>query len=167
MTDQPQTSTDGIASLTTPSDREILTERVFHAPRERVYAAFTNPDLISRWWGLESTTTIVDQLELKPGGAWRFVQRNKDGSETAFRGIYREVTPPERLIYTFEWEGMPGHVLVDTTTFEALGEDTKVTIHSLFHTTGERDEMLAGGMERGLNESYGMLDRLLEVSASD
>lgn len=150
------------ATLTTPSDREILTRRIFHAPRERVFAAFTDPELIPRWWGLKSTTTIVDQLDLRPGGAWRFVERNNgDGRENGFRGIYREVDPPGRLVYTFEWEGMPGHVLVDTATFEDLGGRTKVSVHSLFHTQYERDGMLGAGMERGLNESYTTLDELL------
>jgi uncharacterized protein YndB with AHSA1/START domain len=149
------------ATVRTPSDREIHTERVFDAPRDRVYAAFTDPDLIPRWWGLRSTTTIVDQMDVTPGGAWRFVERNSDGSETGFRGTYREVTPPERLVYTFEWEGMPGHVLVETVAFEDLGERTKVTTVSLFHTPEERDGMLASGMERGLNETYKRLDELL------
>jgi uncharacterized protein YndB with AHSA1/START domain len=86
---------------------------------------------------------------------------NEDGSETGFRGTYREVEPPERIVYTFEWEGMPGHVVVDSVVFEDLGDRTKVTNTSLFHTTEERDGMLESGMERGLNESYGQLDELL------
>lgn len=92
--------------------------------------------------------------------SWRFISRDCDGSETAFRGTYREVTPPERLVRTFEWEGMPGHVMVETVTFEDLGDRTKVTTTSLFHTNQERDGMLASGMERGVNESFGRLDEL-------
>jgi uncharacterized protein YndB with AHSA1/START domain len=155
------------AQVTTPSDREIHTERVFDAPRERVFAGFTDPTLIPRWWGLRSTTTRVDQLDLRVGGAWRFVETNPDGSETGFRGTYREITPPERLEYTFEWEGMPGHVLVETVTFDDLGGRTKVTTTSLFHTSEERDGMLASGMEKGLNESYEQLDELLAKFGSD
>ncbi len=167
MTDNRQTIADQVTTLSTPSDREIVTERIFGATRERVFAAFTDPELIPKWWGLESTTTIVDRLDLRPGGAWRFIERNPDGSESGFRGTYREVTPPERIAYTFEWEGMPGHVIVNTATFEDLGESTKVTINSLFHTTEERNWMLDAGMERGLNESYRSLERLLkEVAAS-
>ena len=162
--DQKATAERG-ATINTPSDREIVTERVFDAPRERAWAAFTDPDLIPRWWGLRSAKTIIDEHELQPGGRWRYVQRNADGSEAAFRGIFREVAPPERLSYTFEWEHMPGHVLVDTATFEDLGERTKVIVHSLFHTTEERDGMLSGGMERGLNEGYEMLDELLAEMA--
>jgi uncharacterized protein YndB with AHSA1/START domain len=151
----------GKTKVTTPSDREIVTERVFDAPRDRVYEAFTDPKLIPQWWGLRSTTTKVDQMDVTPGGSWRFVEVNEDGSETGFRGTYREVEPPERIVYTFEWEGMPGHVVVDSVVFEDLGDRTKVTNTSLFHTTEERDGMLESGMERGLNESYGQLDELL------
>jgi uncharacterized protein YndB with AHSA1/START domain len=147
--------------LSTPSEREIVTERVFAAPRERVVAAFTEPQLVARWWGLDSTTTTVEALDLRPGGAWRFVERNQDGSEHGFRGYYREVSLPDRLAYSFEWEGLPGHAVIDTVTFEDLGDRTRVTVHSLFHTPEERDWMLKEGMERGLNESYGKLDSLL------
>jgi uncharacterized protein YndB with AHSA1/START domain len=149
------------ADVTTPSEREIRTERVFDAPRERVFAAFTDPDLIPQWWGLRSTTTRVDEMEVRAGGAWRFVEANPDGSETGFRGTYREVTPPERLVYTFEWEGMPGYVSVDALTFEDLGGRTKLISTTLFHTPEERDGMLDAGMEKGLNESYEQLDELL------
>ncbi len=147
--------------VTTPSEREIVMERVFDAPRELVWAAYTDPELIARWWGLKSTRTIVDQLDLRPGGAWRFVEHNSDGSEQGFRGVYREVSPPERLAYTFEWEGMPGHVLIDTAVFEDLGDRTRLTITALFHTQHERDGMLKAGMERGLRESHSSLDELL------
>ena len=147
--------------MTTPSDREIVSERVFDAPRERVFAAFTDPELIPEWWGPRNVTTIVDEMDVRPGGAWRFVCRDPDGDEDGFRGTYREVTPPERLVHTFEWEGMPGHVSSRRSTFEDLGGRTKVTTTSLFHTPEERDGMLASGMEGGLNESYERLDELL------
>jgi uncharacterized protein YndB with AHSA1/START domain len=153
------------AVLSTPGEREILTERVFDAPRDRVWAAYTDPELIPRWWGLRRSETRIDHLELRPGGAWRFVERNSDGSEAAFRGVYREVIPIERLAYTFEYEGKPGHVLIDTVEFEDLGEQTKLVIHSLFHTTEERDWMIDAGMEKGLNEGYEQLDELLEELA--
>ena len=97
-----------------------------------------------------------------PGRQWRFVARDADGNETAFRGTYREVAEPERIVQTFEWEGMPGHVSVETATFEDLGERTRVTTTSLFHTTEERDGMLGSGMEGGMNETYERLDELLE-----
>jgi len=149
------------ATVTTPAEREIHIERVFDAPRDRVFAAFTDPEFIPEWWGPRDTTTVVDQMDVRPGGSWRFVMRDSDGSETGFRGTYREVTPPERIVQTFEWEGMPGHVSVDTATFEDLGDRTKVISTSIFHTTEERDGMLDSGMERGLNETYARLDELL------
>ena len=166
MSNEAHAATERSATISTPTDREIVTERVLDAPRERVWRAFTDPELIPRWWGLRSMRTIVAELELRPGGRWRFVQRDAQGAETGFRGVYREVTPPERLVYTFEWEGMPGHVLVDTASFEDHGEQTKVVVCSLFHTSAERDGMLSSDMELGLNESYAMLDELLAELAS-
>jgi uncharacterized protein YndB with AHSA1/START domain len=161
--DQQQAPT---ATLTTPTDREIHVERLFDAPRDRVFAAFTDPKLIPEWWGPRDTTTVVDQMDVRPGGSWRFVVRNSDGSETGFRGTYREITPPERVVQTFEWEGMPGYVSVETATFEDLGDRTMVRTTSLFHTTEERDGMLESGMERGMNESFARLDELLARLAS-
>jgi uncharacterized protein YndB with AHSA1/START domain len=154
------------AIVTTPTDREIHVEPVFDAPRDHVFAVYSDPELIREWWGPRDGTTIVDEMDVRPGGAWRFVIRSADGGETAFRGTYREVSPPERVVQTFEWEGMPGHVSVETATFEDLGDRTKVTTTSLFHTTGERDGMLASGMERGMNETYARLDELLDRLAS-
>jgi uncharacterized protein YndB with AHSA1/START domain len=161
--DQQQART---ATVTTPNDREIHIERVFDAPRDRVFAAYTDPALIPEWWGPRGTTTIVDRMEVRSGGDWRFVARNDDGSETAFRGTYREVTEPERIVQTFEWEGMPGHVCVETATFEDLGDQTKVVTTSIFHTTEERDGMLGSGMEGGMQETYERLDELLERLAA-
>jgi uncharacterized protein YndB with AHSA1/START domain len=149
------------ATITTPTDREIYIERVFDAPRDRVFAVYTDPQLIPEWWGPRGGTTIVDTMDVRAGGGYRFVMRGADGSETAFRGTYREVSPPERIVQTFEWEGMPGHVSVETAVFEDLGEQTKVTTTSIFHTTEERDGMLDSGMETGLNETYERLDEVL------
>ena len=149
------------ATVTTPTDREIHIERVFEAPRDRVFAAYTDPQLIPEWWGPHGTTTIVDVMDVSPGGSWRFISQDCDGNETAFRGTYREVVAPERIVQTFEWEGMPGHISVETATFEDLGDRTKVTTTALFHTTEERDGMLSSGMERGMNETFARLDALL------
>jgi uncharacterized protein YndB with AHSA1/START domain len=164
MIDQQSTRT---ATVTTPTDREIHIERIFEAPRDRVFAVYTDPDLIPEWWGPRGTTTIVDKMDVRTGGDWRFVARNADGSETAFRGSYREVSAPDRIVQTFEWEGMPGYVSVETATFEDLGERTKVVTTSLFYTTEERDGMLGSGMEYGLNETYARLDELLARLGND
>jgi uncharacterized protein YndB with AHSA1/START domain len=158
MNDQEQAAAP---TITTPTDREIRIERVFDAPRDRVFAAFVDPALIPEWWGPRGRTAVVDEMDVRPGGGWRFRIANSDGEETAFRGTYREVTAPERIVQTFEWEGMPGHVAVETATFEDLGDRTKVTTTSLFHTTEERDGMLESGMESGASETYERLDELL------
>ena len=158
MTAQQQEKT---ATITTPTEREFRVERIFDARRDRVFAAYTDPELIPHWYGPRGTTTVVDRMDVRTGGDWRFVMQDCDGTETAFRGTYREVTPPERIVQTFEWEGLPGHVSVETATFEDLGERTRVVTTSLFHTPEERDGMLASGMERGMNETYARLDELL------
>ncbi len=163
MSNQEQAN---VATVTTPTDREIHIERIFDAPRDQVFAVYTDPALIPEWWGPHGTTTAVDQMDVKAGGSWRYVIQNSDGSETGFRGTYREVSPPERIVQTFEWEGMPGHVSVDTATFEDLGERTKVVTTSIFHTPEERDGMLGSGMEGGLNETYARLDEVLAKLAA-
>ncbi|MGA9876563.1 MAG: SRPBCC family protein [Solirubrobacteraceae bacterium] len=164
-TDKQEETMSGATTLTTPSDREIVTERVFDAPRDRVFEAFTDPQLIPRWWGPRRMTTIVDEMDVRPGGKWRFISHDCDDKEQCFRGIYREITPPERLVQTFEWEGMPGHVIVDTVIFEDLGGRTRLTTTSLFHTSEERDGMLSSGMESGLSESHERLAELLAETA--
>jgi uncharacterized protein YndB with AHSA1/START domain len=157
----PQQQSTRVATVTTPTDREIRIEREFDAPRDRVFAIYTDPALVPEWWGPRGTTTIVDVMDVRAGGSWRFVARESDGSESAFRGTYREVTAPERIVQTFEWEGMPGHVSVETAEFEDLGDRTRVVTTSTFHTTEERDGMLGSGMEGGMNETYQRLDELL------
>ena len=156
MTSQQQTQ----AVVTTPAEREIHIVREFDAPRDRVFAAYTDPELIPQWWGPYETTTIVDVMDVRAGGRWRFIARDKNG-ETAFRGEYREVTPPERIVQTFEWEGLPGHISVETATFEDLGDRTRVVTTSVFDSTEDRDGMLASGMEKGMNETFARLDELL------
>jgi uncharacterized protein YndB with AHSA1/START domain len=156
MTEQTQAT-----QVASQGEREIVTERVFDAPRDRVFQAFTDPELIPHWWGPRNVSTKVDKMDVRVGGDWRFVCDSPDGT-TAFRGTYREINAPELVEQTFEWEGMPGHVAVERAEFEDLGDGrTKVTARSLFHTTEERDGMLASGMEGGLSESYERLDELL------
>lgn len=146
--------------ITTPTEREIRIERIFDAPRERVWRAFTDPKLVAQWWG-RGNKLVVERMEVERGGHWRFVEHSPEGVH-GFEGRYREVTPMDRLVHTFEWDGMPGHVVVETATFEDLGDGrTRVVNTSLFHTTEERDGMLQSGMEQGLEQSYAALDRLL------
>ena len=155
------TSQQTALTVTTPSDREIRLEREFDAPRDRVFAVMTDPALISEWWGPRGTATEVDQMDVRPGGAWRYVVRDADGTETAFRGVYREIAAPERIVQTFEWEGLPGHISIDTAVLEDLGERTRLVTTSLFHTVEERDGMLSSGMEGGAGETYARLEELL------
>ena len=148
------------SKITTPTDREIRIERVFNARRDRVWRAFTEPRSIAQWWG-RGNKLAIERHEPERGGHWRYVEHGPDGAH-GFEGRYREVTPPERLARTFEWDGMPGYVAVETAAFEDLGGGrTKVVVTVLFHTTEERDGMLMSGMEQGLNQSYAALDRLL------
>lgn len=154
------TEAAGTSTVTTPSEREIRIERIFDAPRDRVWQAFTTPDLVAQWWG-RGNKLVIERMEVERGGHWRFVEHGPDGVH-GFEGRFREVSPPNRIAQTFEWDGMPGYVAVDTATFEDLGDGrTKVVSTSLFHTREERDGMLSSGMEQGLNQSYQALDRLL------
>jgi uncharacterized protein YndB with AHSA1/START domain len=149
------------ATVTTPTEREIHIERWFDAPRDRVFATITDPALIPEWWGPHGVRTEVDEMDVRAGGSWRFICHNSDGTQTAFRGEYREVTAPERIVQTFEWEGLPGHVSVETAEFEEIDGRTKMTNVSVFDTQEDRDGMLSSGMEGGMNETYARLDEVL------
>jgi uncharacterized protein YndB with AHSA1/START domain len=146
--------------VTTPADREIRIERIFDAPRDRVWRAFTDPELLAQWWG-RGNKLVIEKFELERGGHWRFVEHGPEGKH-GFEGRFREVTPKDRVVQTFEWDGMPGYVIIETMELTDLGDGrTKILTVSLFHTTEERDGMLQSGMEEGLNQSYEALDRLL------
>jgi uncharacterized protein YndB with AHSA1/START domain len=148
--------------LTPLSDREIEMSRIFDAPRELVFKACTDPSLIPLWWGPRRMTTIVDQMDVRPGGTWRFLQHDAEGNEYGFRGEYREITPPERMVQTFEFEGMPGHVAVETMTLEDLGGRTRMTVRSRYDSVEDLDGVLQSGMEEGARETW---DRLAELLA--
>ncbi|MBO0684473.1 MAG: SRPBCC domain-containing protein, partial [Candidatus Dormibacteraeota bacterium] len=106
-------------------------------------------------------TTTVERMDVRPGGGWRFVQRDAEGHEFAFHGLYHEVSPPERIVDTFEFEGMPGHVALETTTLEDLGGRTRLTTITVFQTIEDRNGMVASGMEQGATESMDRLEELL------
>jgi len=155
---QPQSG--AAALVTTPADREIRTERIFDAPLDLVWRACTEPELVAQWWG-RGNKLVIERMEVERGGYWRYVEHAPDGV-TGFEGRYREVVPRERIVQTFGWDGMPGHVAIDTLTFEDLGDGrTRLVTTALFHTSEERDGMLSSGMEGGMNQSYAALDRLL------
>lgn len=156
----PKKEPAGAATVSTPTDREIRVERIFIASRDRVWRAMTDPKLVAQWWG-RGNKLVIERMEVERGGHWRYVEHGPDGVH-GFEGRYREVTPPERVVQTFEWDGMPGYVAVNTMTLEDLRDGrTKVVITSLFHTTEERDGMVRSGMEQGLNQSYAALDKVL------
>jgi uncharacterized protein YndB with AHSA1/START domain len=147
--------------LTLPSDRAIAQTRIFDAPRDQLFQVYTDPQRIPQWWGPKRHTTIVDQMDVRPGGVWRFVTRYADGHEEDFHGEYREIAPPERIVQTFEWEGQPGHVAVETLTLEDLNGQTRMTVTSVFDTAADRDGMLEPGAEEGARESWDRLAALL------
>lgn len=147
--------------VTTPSEREIQMEREFDAPRDLVWRAHTEPDLLKKWWG-RGNELVIEKFEPERGGHWRFVERGPDGVH-GFEGRFREVTRPTSMVQSFEWDGMPAHVCINFAEFQELpGGRTRVVSRSLFHTSEERDGMLQSGMEKGLEESYQALERLLK-----
>jgi uncharacterized protein YndB with AHSA1/START domain len=150
-----------------PGKQEIVLTQAFDAPRELVWEACTDPELVSQWWGPKSLKTTVEQMDVRPGGLWRIVQRDAEGNEYAFHGIFHEVTAPEQLVYTFEFEGMPGHVLLETDTFEDLGSNrTKMTNRLVFQSVEDRDAMLQSGMRAEMDEIMDLLDELLKRQTS-
>lgn len=146
-----------------PGKHNILMSRDLDAPRDLVFRALTDPTLIPRWWGPRGVTTTVDRMEVRMGGIWRYVQRDADGNENGFRGVYHQISASERLVYTFEWEGMPGHVLLETVTLEAHDGKTRVIDSLVFQTVEDRDAMIHSGMEDGANETWDRFDELLRT----
>jgi uncharacterized protein YndB with AHSA1/START domain len=159
-TNPKASKTVGKLTTSAPSDREIRYERILDAPRDRVWRAYTEPDLMAQWWGRGNELT-VEKFDVTPGGEWRVVEHSADGVH-GFEGRYREVVPPERLVYTFEWDGMPGHVIVETLTLEQLPDGrTRIVTVSLFHTTEERDGFLNSDAAEGAEQSYVALEGVL------
>ena len=137
--------------------------RTFDAPRELVFKAFTDAEAIKRWWGPAKYTTKIEQMDVKFGGGWRFVQSDDEGNEFAFKGVFHEVLAPERLVQTFEFGGWPGHVSLDSMTVEDIGGKTRISAVSVFQTVEDRDGMVQAGMEGGMEEGYVRLDGLLKT----
>ena len=151
-----------LATFTMPGDRDIRVERVFSAPRERVWRAFADPALLGQWWG-RGTKVTIERFEFERGGHWRFVEHTERGA-FGYEGRYREVVPMERIVRSFEWDGMPGHVAIETVTFEDVeGDRTRVVTTLLCHTTSERDGFFHSGMESAKNKQYALLDAVLAV----
>ena len=151
-------------TVTTPSDREIMMTREFDAPRELVFEAHSKCEHLTNWWGPRRYSLELCEMDFRPGGKYRFLHRGPDGvEEHGFRGEYREIVSPEKIVWTFEWEGMPGHVSVDTLTLEEQDGKTTLTATSVFDTVEDRDGMLQSGMEEGAAETWDRLAEYLEV----
>jgi uncharacterized protein YndB with AHSA1/START domain len=149
-------------TVTTPTDREIVLTRAFDAPRRLVFAAWTKPELLTRWFGANGWHLVVCEVDLRVGGAWRFVSRGSGGEQMGQGGVYRVVAPPERLVYTelFDDQSYPGETLVSH-EFRERGAATTLTSRLLFATPEGRDVVLRYPMARGVGEGFARLDELL------
>ena len=145
-------------------EKAFVMSRVFDAPRERVWRIYTDPNMIPKWRGPRRLTTIVEKMDVRVGGGWRYLQKDEQGNEFAFRGEYKLVDPPNQLVATFEFEPMAGQIVTDSYLFEAmLDGKTQVTVKSTFDTLEALEGMLQSGMEGGAEESW---DRLEEILAA-
>lgn len=148
-----------------PGTQQVVITREFEAPREKVFRAFITPELLLQWLGPRGMKMTIDHFEPKAGGSYRYVHTDGKGNSFGFYGVIHEVTAPERLIQTFEFEGLPekGHVSLDTALFESLPNGrTRVTMKSIFQSVADRDGMVSSGMEKGVSEGHDRLDELLE-----
>ena len=155
------------ATVTLPSDDQILITREFDAPRHLVYRAFTTPELIRRWWHAKRGTVTVAEVDLRVGGKWRYAMVTPDGFEVAFHGEYREIVPNERIVSTEVYEGAPAgdgeQGTLNTATFTEQGGRTTLTILVQAPTKQIRDAIISSGMEDGLQDALGLLE---EVASS-
>jgi len=147
-----------------PGKQEVIVTREFDAPRELVFKAHTDPDLYVQWLGPRGYEMVLDVFEPHSGGRYRYIHKDQNGNEFGFHGVFHEISE-ERMIQTFEFEGLPeaGHVTLDTMKLESLpGNRTRITIQSLFQSVTDRDGMVQAGMEHGMKEGYERLDEVLE-----
>jgi uncharacterized protein YndB with AHSA1/START domain len=149
--------------VTTPSDREIELTRLFDAPRHLVFDAMTKPEHITRWWGClgEGYSVPVCEVDLRPGGAWRFTNRTPKGELVTFYGVFQEIAPPERLVYTEIFEPYPDAGSLVTTVLTEENDKTRLTVTALYPSLQVRDMVIKTGMEKGAAISY---DRLEDVA---
>ncbi len=143
-----------------PVEQEVTLTCILDAPRELVFKTLTDPDLLPHWWGPRGLATTVESMDVRPGGAWRFVQVDNEGNAYAFHGFYHQVNEPQSLVYTFEFEGTPGHILLETINFEDYSGRTRLCDQMVFQSVADRDAMLNMGMESGSRE---LMDRLAEL----
>ena len=146
-----------------PGVPQILTSREFDAPRDVLYRAFTEPDLLAQWLGPRRYTITVERFDLRDGGTWRYTHDDGAGNTYGFHGVFHGDPSPDGLVQTFEFEGWPGNVQMDTVTFEEEDGRTTVRTNSVFQSVEARDGMVKSGMAEGMNEGYDRLDELLET----
>lgn len=144
-----------------PGVPQIQMSRAFDAPRELVYRAFTDPDLLAQWLGPRRLTMEVDRFDLRDGGTWRYLHKEEDGTAYGFHGVFHGTPSVDGIVQTFEFEGYPGHVQMDTATFEDRDGETVVHLNSVFQSVEDRDGMLQSGMKEGVSEGFEQLDDLL------
>ena len=135
--------------------------REFDAPRDLLFRAHTDPELLVQWLGPRRLTMVIDRYDVKDGGKWRYIHRDQDGTEYGFHGVFHGTPSPDGMVQTFEFEGAPGHVSLDWLTFEERDGRTVLHGHSVFQSVQARDAMVQSGMEGGLSEAYERLDELI------
>jgi len=148
-----------------PGMPQIVITREFEAPRELVFRAHTDPELLVQWLGPRALTMRIDRLDARDGGAWRYTHRDGEGNEYGFHGVYHGTPSPDGIVQTFEFEGAPGHVSLETITFEDHGGRTLLRQNAVFQSVEDRDGMIQSGMETGVNDSMERLDELLATLA--
>jgi uncharacterized protein YndB with AHSA1/START domain len=162
-------TSSGTATVTLPTDDQILITREFAAPKHLVYKAWTTPELVKRWWNAERGEVTVAEIDLRVGGRWRYAMVTEDGFEVAFHGEYREIVPNERIVSTEIYEGMPEGTseeeggTVNTATFTEADGRTTLTILVQAPSKATRDAIIDSGMEAGMQDA---LDLLEEVAVS-
>lgn len=144
-----------------PGTLQIIISREFAAPRELLYRAYTDPDLLVQWLGPRSLSMTIDYMDVRDGGTWRFTHQDADGNVYGFRGVFHGEPTMDSIVRTFEWEGLPGHVSLETLTLEERGDKTLVRTNSVFQSLEDRDGMVQSGMEEGVNDSMERLEELL------
>ena len=150
-----------------PGKQDITSTTILDAPRELVFKAYTDPKLFAQWWGPRRYKIEIEKFESRPGGEWKVTHVADDGGRHGFRGVNHDLVAPERICSTFEYLGVPGHVALQTATFEPLGNKTRLVAHQVFESVMDRDGMVASGMQEGADESIERLAELLEKMKSD
>jgi uncharacterized protein YndB with AHSA1/START domain len=135
--------------------------RTFDAPRDLVFRAHTDPELLVQWLGPRKYEMTIEEMDVRDGGVWRYTHRDDQGNAYGFHGVFHGEPSPDRMTQTFEFDGAPGHVSLDTLTLEDRGGKTVVRVHSVFQSVADRDAMIEHGMADGVNDGYDRLDELV------